>query len=181
MPEYSYEMKIPASRIAVLIGKAGSIKKHMERETGVKITVDSTEGDVFLFCDDALKLYSVREIITAVGRGFNPEVALQLLKTDYAFEQIDLSAAAKTKNHMIRIKGRVIGSSGKARELIEELTGCKISVFGKTISIIGRVESANICRKAIESLIKGSRHASVYSFLEKHRRELKRKQVLGQA
>ncbi len=180
MPEYSYEMKIPSSRIAVLIGKAGSVKKQIERETSVKITVDSMDGDVFLFSDDALKLYTVREIITAVGRGFNPDVALQLLKPDYAFEQLNLAGKVKTKNHLIRIKGRVIGSNGKARELIEELADCKISVFGKTISIIGRVESANVCRKAIESLIKGSRHASVYKFLEKHRREIKRKQVLGE-
>ncbi len=179
MPDYSYEMKIPASRIAVLIGKAGAVKKRIERETGIKITVDSVEGDVFLFGDDALSLYTVREIITAVGRGFNPDVAMQLLKPDYAFEQLNLADKASTKNHLIRIKGRVIGSNGKARELIEELTDCRISVFGKTISIIGRVESANICRKAIESLIKGSRHAAVYKFLEKHRRDLKRKQVLG--
>ncbi len=180
MPEYSYEMKIPASRIAVLIGREGSVKKKIERETGVKITVDSKEGDVFLFCDDALSLYMVREMVTAIGRGFNPEVALQLLKPDYAFEQLSLADKVNTKNHLIRIKGRVIGSKGKARELIEELTDCKISVFGKTISIIGRVESANMCRKAIESLIKGSRHAAVYKFLEKHRREIKRKQVLGE-
>lgn len=179
MPEYSYEMKIPASRIAVLIGRAGSVKKQIEKETGVKITIDSREGDVFLFCDDALKLYTTREIITAIGRGFNPEVALQLLKPDYAFEQLNLADAAKTKNQLIRIKGRVIGSKGKARELIEELTGCKISVFGKTISIIGRIESANVCRKAIESLIKGSRHATVYRALERHRREMKRKDILG--
>ncbi len=180
MTEYSYEMKIPASRIAVLIGREGSIKKKIEKETGVRITVDSREGDVFLLSDEALNLYTVREIITAIGRGFNPEVALQLLKPDYTFEQIDLGEAARTKNHLIRIKGRVIGEGGKARSLIEEFTDCKISVFGKTISIIGRVESAHICRKAVESLIKGSRHATVYSFLEKHRRKLKRKHILGE-
>jgi len=179
MADYSYEMKIPASRVAVLIGTGGSIKKEIEKETGVKITVDSREGDIFLFSDDALRLYTTREIITAVGRGFNPEVALELLKPDFAFEQINLAEHVKTKNHMVRIKGRVIGSNGKARELIEEFTGCRISVFGKTISIIGRVESANVCRRAIQSIIKGSRHATVYKFLEKQRREIKRKQLLG--
>ncbi len=179
MPDYSYEMKIPASRIAVLIGKTGAVKKQIENETGVKITVDSMDGDVFLFGDDALNLYTVREMVTAIGRGFNPDIALQLIKPDYTFEQINLADKVNTKNHLIRIKGRVIGSNGKARELIEELTDCKISVFGKTISIIGRVESANVCRKAIESLVKGSRHAAVYRFLEKHRRELKKRTVFG--
>lgn len=179
MAEFSYEMKIPISRVAVLIGTQGEIKKRIEQDTKTKITIDSREGDVFIIGDDALGLYTVREIITAVGRGFNPEIALQLLKADYSFEQLNLSDFVKTKNHLIRIKGRLIGSNGKARELIEEFTDCKISIFGKTISIIGRIESVSICRKAIESLIKGSRHATVYRMLERARRDQKRNEILG--
>ncbi|MAG15520.1 RNA-processing protein [Candidatus Woesearchaeota archaeon] len=181
MEEYSYELKIPASRIAVLIGKEGSIKKKLETETGVKITIDSKEGDIFLYGDDALNLYTVREIITAIGRGFNPEIALQLLKPDYSLEQLNLNDYAKTKNHFIRIKGRVIGSNGKARQVIEELTDCKISVFGKTICIIGRVESVDVCRRAVEKLIAGSQHSTIYKMLERHRRNLKKQQLLGEA
>ena len=30
MPSYSYELKIPASRVAVLIGKYGDTKKKIE-------------------------------------------------------------------------------------------------------------------------------------------------------
>jgi len=179
MVEYSYEMKIPASRIAVLIGREGSIKKQLEQETGLRITIDSKEGDVFLYGDDALKLYTVREIITAIGRGFNPEIALQLLKPDYALEQLNLNDYAKTKNHLMRIKGRVIGSSGKARALIEELSDCKISVFGKTICMIGRVESVGVCRRAVEKLIEGSQHSTIFKMLERQRREFKKQQLLG--
>ena len=179
MAEYSYEMKIPASRVAVLIGTGGSTKKRIEEETKTRIAVDSKEGDVFLAGEDGLGLYTAREVITAIGRGFNPEIALQLLKTDYTFEQLSLNDLAKTKNHLLRIKGRVIGREGKARELIEELTGCSISVFGKTISIIGKVDAAVICRKAIEKLIAGSQHSTVYRLLERQRHEIKRKQILG--
>jgi len=179
MADYSDELKIPASRVAVLIGREGSVKKRLEEETKVKITIDSQEGDVFLYGDDALNIYTTREIITAIGRGFNPEVALQLLKADYSFEQLNLGNYAKSRNHFIRIKGRVIGSSGKSRKLIEEFTDCKISVFGKTIGIIGRIESVYICRRAIESLIAGSKHATVYRFLERQRRDLRKRQVLG--
>ena len=178
MEDYSYDMKIPASRVAVLIGAEGSIKKRLEQETGIKITIDSKEGDVFLVGNDALSLYTVREIVTAIGRGFNPEIALQLLKSDYSFEQLNLNDYAKTKNSLIRIKGRIIGSKGKARELMEEFTDCKISVFGKTISIIGRVDSVSVCRRAIQSLIEGSRHATVYRYLERQRRELRKNQIL---
>jgi len=179
MAEYSYEFKIPSSRIAVLIGKEGSIKKKLESETNIRITIDSEEGDVFLYGDDALSLYTVREIITAIGRGFNPEIALQLLKPDYSLEQINLADYAKTKNSLMRVKGRVIGTSGKARELMEELTDCKISVFGKTICIIGRIESVDVCRRAVEKLIKGSQHSTIYRMLEREKKELKKRQILG--
>jgi ribosomal RNA assembly protein len=180
MADYSYELKIPASRVAVLIGVKGSTKKKIEQDTGTLLSIDSKEGDVFLTGDDALGLYTAREIITAIGRGFNPEIALQLLKPDFSFEQIDLSGVAKTKNHMIRIKGRIIGMEGKSRQLIEELTESNISVFGKTVCIIGRTENAIMCRRAVEKLIRGSQHSGVYRMLERYRRDMKKKQILGE-
>src|SRR3989338_6215396 len=71
MTEYSYELKIPKERVAVLIGKNGEIKKQLEAETNTKLKVDSQEGDVFVYGEDAITLFSVREIIRAIGRGFN--------------------------------------------------------------------------------------------------------------
>ncbi len=178
--DYSYEMKIPSSRVAVLIGTNGSTKKKVEQATSTRITVDSKEGDVFITGGNALGLYSAREIITAIGRGFNPDVAMLLLKQDYAFEQIDLAKKLSSKKHFTRIKGRVIGSEGKSRRIMEELTDCKISVYGKTIAIIGEISAVAVCRRAIENLISGARHSTVYRFLEKQRSELKRRQVLGE-
>ena len=75
---------------------------------------------------------------------------------------------------MQRLKGRVIGREGKSRQIIEELSETNISVYGKTIGIIGSTESASIARQAVESLLKGATHASVFKFLEKKRRDLKR-------
>ena len=84
----------------------------------------------------------------------------------------------KSKEAMLRLKGRVIGKEGKSRKLIEELTECNISVFGKTIGIIGLPESAANARQAVESLPRGSKHANVYKWLEKRRRELKRRAIM---
>ncbi|MBW2974805.1 KH domain-containing protein [Candidatus Woesearchaeota archaeon] len=176
MAEYLYELRIPKDRIAVLIGTDGKIKKELEAETKTKIDVDSKEGDIFISGEDALGLYSCREVITAIGRGFNPEIAKLLLKSDYCFELIDLKeCVGKSKNDMLRIKGRVIGSEGKSRKLIEELSEANICVYGKTIGIIGPSESASTAREAIERLIKGSPHSTVYKFLERKRREIKKK------
>jgi len=176
--EYSYELKVPKNRVAVLIGKEGSVKKDLEESTKTKLNIDSKEGDVFVSGEDALGLYTAREIIKAIGRGFNPDIAKLLLKSDYIFEVVDLSEFIKSKTAMLRLKGRVIGKEGKSRRLIEELTECSISVFGKTISIIGQPESAANARQAVESLLRGSRHANVYKWLEKRRRELKRRAIM---
>ena len=179
MAEYSYELKVPKSRVAVIIGKEGSVKKEIEEATNTKLAIDSKEGDVFVSGEDALGLYTAREIIRAIARGFNPELARLLLKPDYVLDVVDLNEfIGKSKDAMIRLKGRVIGKEGKSRKLIEQLTDCNISVFGKTIGIIGIPDSAANARRAVESLLKGSTHANVYKWLEKRRRDIKRRAVL---
>jgi len=179
MVEYSYELKVPKNRVAVIIGKEGATKKEIEQDTSTKMSIDSKEGDIIVSGEDALGLYTAREIIKAIGRGFNPEIALLLLKPDYIFEVIDVSEYVKSKDSMLRLKGRVIGKEGKSRKLIEELTETFISVFGKTVSIIGAAEDASSSRRAIESLLKGSTHANVYKWLEKRRRETKRNRMIN--
>ena len=179
MKEFSYELKIPQDRVAVLIGKNGEVKKGIEADTKTSINVDSKEGDIIVSGEDALGLYTAREIIRAISRGFNPDIARLLLKQDYIFESVQLvEFTGKSKNDLLRLKGRVIGKDGKSRRLIEELSETYISVYGKSISIIGTAESSYMAKKAVEALLMGSTHANVYKWLEKKRRELKRKRVM---
>lgn len=176
--EYSYELKIPKERIAVLIGQKGDIKKEIETETNCIIDIDSKEGDVIIRGQDTLGMFTAREIVKAVSRGFSPEHALLLLKQDFMLEILNMQDfAGKSKNKSIRLKGRVIGSEGKSRRLIEEMTETYISIYGKTIAIIGRPEDVTTAKKAVESLLAGSPHSSVYKWLEKKRRESVSKMV----
>ncbi|MFH0875496.1 MAG: KH domain-containing protein [archaeon] len=175
MAEFAYEVKIPKDRIAVLIGRKGEVKKQIEDQTSTIICIDSKEGDVSVKGEDALSLYCTRDIIRAIGRGFNPDIALLLLKQDYCFEMVALQEYVKP-NHLQRIKGRIIGSDGKSRSLIEKLSETYISVYGKTVCIIGRVEDVAIAKRAVGSLIGGSPHANVYRWLEKMRKEMKKRE-----
>lgn len=173
MTEYSHELKIPKERIAVVIGPKGSMKKELEELSKSKLHIDSETGDIRITGEDPILLYSIREVVKAISRGFNPDVAKMLMKQDYCLEIIDVYDFAKTKNDMIRLKARVIGTKGKAWKTIENLCEVNISVYGKTLSIIGEALNSSMARKAIESLLSGSPHANVYKFLEKQRRDMK--------
>ena len=170
--EFSYELRIPKERVAVLIGEKGSSKKEIEEATKSQLEI-TKDGDVTVSGSDGLLLYTAKEIVKAVARGFNPKIALLLLKTDYALEIIEIKeVAGKNKNTFQRIKGRVIGKGGKCRYEIERLTDTHISVFGKTVAIIGETTNAMLARKALAMIISGSMHKTVYHFLEKRKKEL---------
>lgn len=172
--EYSYELKIPKERVAVLIGRKGEVKNSIESATKSRMDIDSKEGDVIIKGSDSLGMFSAREVVKAIGRGFNPEIAMLLLKQDYCFELINLTDySGKSKNKLERIKGRVIGADGKTRRTIEMLTETDISIYGKTIGMIGLAENVNLARKAVEQLLEGSQHSGVYRWLERKRKDLK--------
>ncbi len=170
--EFAYELKIPEERIAVLIGEQGKVKKEIEGSTRTTLEI-SKEGDVTILGDDALQLYTAREIVRAIARGFNPKIALLLLKTDYELDIIDLrDVAGKNKNTLQRLKGRVIGEAGKSRREIEHLSETHISVYGKTIGIIGTSEHVALAHETVGMLLAGSMHKTVYQFLERKRKEM---------
>ena len=167
LEEFSYEIKIPEERVAVLIGKEGATKNQIEKNSGSKLDI-SKEGNVTVIGNDALNLFSTKEIVRAIGRGFNPKIALLLLKQDYILEIISLKdIIGKSKSSMERLKGRIIGKAGKSRDNIEQLTHCYISVYGKTIGIIGDAMDVTLCHQAVSMLLKGAMHKTVFKFLEK--------------
>ena len=67
---------------------------------------------------------------------------------------------------MLRLKSRVIGTKGKAKAMLEQLTNTNICIFGKTVSIIGRTENVMITKHGIESLLNGAPHGNVYRSIE---------------
>jgi ribosomal RNA assembly protein len=174
-------LKIPRERVGVLIGPEGKTKKHIEEKLSVELQVDSEAGDVIIAlaekADDPSVLFKAKDLVTAIGRGFSPEHAFRLVRDEEAMlDLIDLrSVFGKSDADIKRVQGRIIGMNGKTRQIIEELTETNVSVYGHTVGIIGTVEQVQVAREAIEMLVKGSMHGTVYRFLHRKRRELKKK------
>jgi len=170
------EIKIAGSRVGVLIGKGGATKKELEAKTHTTITVDSREGLVKVEGPDefAVPLLRAVEIINAINRGFSPERAFEMIENeDLLLDVIDLSSMAEGPKQLDRLRGRIIGKDGRAREQIEDLTEVEISVFGKTVALIGYPEALKTARAAIDMLIQGVPHENVFAFLDKKKKEAK--------
>jgi len=174
-------IRIPNDRIAVLIGKSGNVKSKIEQLCHVSLDIDGNTGEVLLKSlgdVEKIQAFKAMEIVTAIGRGFSPENALTLLKGENTLHVIDLREfAGKSNANVERIKGRIIGEGGRARQNMENLTGTHISVYGRTVSIIGDSSKLRSTVDAISSISGGSMHGAVYSKLEAANRKEKQEKM----
>ncbi|MEL9939639.1 MAG: KH domain-containing protein [Ignisphaera sp.] len=175
-------VRIPLERIGVLIGRNGEVLKRLMEQTRTRISVDEVNGTVVIEPQSpqtkVLDLMKARDTVLAIGYGFSPERAFKLLNEDQILVVIDLKQYVKpTENHLTRVKGRIIGEEGKARKNLEEMTGTEISVYDDYVAIIGDYESANIAREAILMLIEGRQHSTVYKYVDKAMRQVKRSRM----
>lgn len=163
-------IRIPKSRVGVLIGKLGAMKSEIESITSVLIQVNSDDGSVHILSTentpDPTFVWKAREIVKAIGRGFSAERALFLLDDDIFLETIELEGS---RNNLKRLKSRIIGEKGKAKRMIETSTDVYLSVFGNQVSIIGEISEIRNAREAIKQLVHGSKHSTVYRYLDQLR------------
>src|SRR3989344_3652027 len=162
------ELKIPKERISMLVGTKGTTKKKIEKLTNTKIKVISETGDVIIE-GESLDAFNCLNIVRAVGRGFNPEIAMNLISEEFILEVINIDDFARSKKDLIRIRARLIGTKGRARENMEEISKTDIRVYGKTVSIIGKIDNVLVAKQGMVNLLQGSKHGNVYAYMEKQR------------
>lgn len=180
MPNTEY-LKIPRERVGVVIGKNGITKDEIENLTKTEIIVDSEAGTVAISpteeTEDPLSVWKARYIVKAIGRGFNPEISVKLMGDETILEIINLpDYVGKSKKAILRQKARIIGKEGRTKDIITDMTGVNISIYGKTVAIIGDMEQIHIAKEAVEMILNGVRHKTVYAFLERKTRDMKIKQ-----
>lgn len=134
-----------------------------EKTKSIKVT--PKQGNAY----DAMK---VRSVINAIGLGFSVDDAMKLMSDDYTLEIIELKDFSNGPDSLRRIKGRIIGEKGKAKKIIQEYTGVQILVGDHIVALLGNVEQMSVAKRAIEMLLEGKEHSTVYKFLDEAERNL---------
>jgi ribosomal RNA assembly protein len=167
--------RIPEDRIGALIGPGGRTRREIAERTGAEVVVGAAEGEVRVAGpdDDPMRVLTARNIVLAIGRGFSPARAMRLLKKDTFLGILDIkfTTGRHEKDALRRIRARVIGTRGRARSRIEELSGCSMSVYGSTVALIGEEGQLEHATRAVELLLRGSEHSTVFHLLARLRRE----------
>ena len=170
-------VRIPLDRVGVLIGPSGETKKIIEEQANIKLEIDSQSGEISYNeqdLTDPMLLFKIENVIYAIGRGFSPEHAITLFSDEMDLFIFDLhDYVGKRQTQIQRLKSRVIGTHGKTRRYLEEVTNSYISIYGHTVSVIGSLIDIDITKKAIDKLLSGAKHASVYHFVEKQMKKLR--------
>ena len=105
--------------------------------------------------------------------------AFDLLKEQNTLQVMDIREfSGKSPKQVERVRARLIGENGRARKSIESLSGTKLSIYGRTVSIIGDVSKMKNASDAISALCLGSMHGSVYGRLESSRRRIKQEKMI---
>ncbi len=139
-------------------------KKKIEAELNVKITNRGKEITIQGKPEDE---YIAEKVIDALNFGFPFSDALMIKKEDFLFEIINIKEHTKRKD-LERIRARIIGTKGKTLKTLCQLTKCFFELKDNEVGIIGPPEYIQNAQNSIISIIKGTKQANVYSFLEKH-------------
>lgn len=152
-------VNIPEKRKDIIAAARNKIEKSTKTKIRIHNCVEVEGSDEGLFI--------ASEIVKAIGRGFEPKIALLLLNENYLLNEASIS----DRNVRKRLFARVIGRAGRVKSDIERMTGVHICIYGKTISIIGDSDVIGIAKRAVEMLLKGKSHSAMYVFLKKELRK----------
>lgn len=170
-------IKVPLDRIKAFIGENGETKKMLEEKCNLKLQIND-DGELHLIGETA-DIYFSKNVILAIARGFSPPVALKMLDHTFDFHIYHLKEYGASENDIKRLQGRIIGENGKMKLEMEEAGDCYISVYGNTVTIIGKADAMRYVKEAIEMLLAGSMHTSVFRYLNGVKRKLFEERLRG--
>ena len=146
-------------------------KKLLEKIKQHGVTFEVDGNMVYVSGKSALEVMSAKNVVNAFNRGFDAAIASLLLDDDYDLVIISLRDYSNSEKRAMQLKGRVIGTRGMIKQRLMKETSCYINVYGKTISIIGQIQNISIAQAAIEMILNGAKHDSVFISIDRKKLE----------
>lgn len=138
-------------------------KEELEQKLNVKIKVKGKQVEI---SGSPVEEYEGKNVLEALDFGFKLKDALKLIDEGTIFRKVPIKNFTRRKD-LEEVRGRVIGTYGKTKHAVEEVSGCAVVVHENQVGIIGPAENIEEATTAIINLIKGSKQSNVYRFLEK--------------
>lgn len=148
-----------------------NIRKILKNKTILekKLNVKLRKQEQILYIDGkAEDTFLALQVVDAIDLGFTVPQSLLLTEDDFVFEKINIKDFSRRKD-LSQVRGRVIGKNRKSLDTIEDLTNCIVAVHMNNVGIIGRIEDIEKAIYAVKKIISGSKHSSVYAYLEEQR------------
>lgn len=150
-------------------------KEALEKKLNVKITV---KGKLAEIEGEPVEEYEAITIIDALEFGFPLKDALKLTDENIIFRKLPIKQFTRRKN-LKEVRGRIIGTEGKTKRTVEEVSGCAVALHNNAVGLIGLAENIEEATTALTNLIRGSKQANVYRFLERMNVAKREKPDLG--
>jgi len=138
-------------------------KPELEKRLNININIEGRKATII---GKSFEEYEASIVLDAINFGFSAKKALTLKDENMVFRIINIKNFTRKKN-LKDVRARVIGSRGRTKKTIENITNCEIFIKDNEVGLIGNVELIDEITTALSSLIRGTKQANTYRYLEK--------------
>ncbi len=140
-------------------------KNRLEQKLKAKLTLGKDKV-LTIETENPLDEFEAQRVFDAMNLGFSAEDALRILDEETNFIQINIKDYANTTNLEV-VRSRLIGTHGKTKATVEEITKCVVKVQDNLVGIIGPAEITETAFTAVTNIIRGTKQANAYRYLER--------------
>ena len=148
------------------IGKIRKAKEMLEKKLNIKINIT---GKKIEFSGGAIEEYEAEKILRAIDFGFTIPKAMLIKEQELEFDIIHIKNYSR-KQDLRPVRARIIGREGRTRKTLENISGSYLKINDGEVGAIGNIESIENVKTAITKLIRRTKQANTYRYLEKTNR-----------
>jgi ribosomal RNA assembly protein len=145
-------------------------KRAIEQQLGVKVSVS---GKTVSLDGSAFDEFVASRVVEALALGFTLKQALTLRDEDRVFRRIHIRDFTRRKE-LRDVRSRLIGREGKTKRTIEEISDCDVIISESDVGIIGGAAEVESAMQAAINIIRGTKQANAYRYLERMNTEKKK-------